>query len=200
MNARGQQRKKPGRKRGRQKVSISVTLLPRHKAFLEEEAARKGLSVSEYLRLILEEEMRKSLLEDDIWLYFTPEGDFDENTLLPKTEGGLAKALWIDIARLLDDYGLKRTVVEAYRDYQLYAKRSGDEPKEEKFLDFLLRSFQDALRGTVLLPYEMDIETAKAYALQNIKKAHSLIERLTTANPELVELERDMQRLEDEEK
>jgi hypothetical protein len=199
MNARGQQRKKPGRKRGRQKVSISVTLLPRHKAFLEEEAARRGSSVSEYLRLILEEEMRKSLLEDDIWLYFTPEGDFDENTLLPKTEGGLAKALWIDIARLLDDYGLKRTVVEAYRDYQLYAKRSGDEPKEEKFLDFLLRSFQDALRGTVLLPYGMDKETAKAYALQNIKKAHSLIERLTTANPELVELERDMQRLEDEE-
>gem|GEM_PF-5088026 len=45
----------------------------------------------------------------------------------------------------------------------------------------------------------MDTEMAKEYALQNIKKAHSLIERLTTANPELVELERDMQRLEDEE-
>ena len=142
--------------------------------------------------------MRKSLLEDDIWLYFTPEGDFDENTLLPKTGGGVAKALWTDIERLLGDYGLKRTVVEAYRGYQLYAKRSGDESKE-KFLDFLLRRFQDALRGTVLLPYGMDTEMAKEYALQNIKKAHSLIERLTTANPELVELERDMQRLEDEE-
>ncbi|UZX15690.1 hypothetical protein KQ693_01195 [Thermus sp. PS18] len=153
----------------RRKVSVSVTLLPEHRTYLEERAEEKGVSVSEYLRWLIEEHMSQHSSEERIWLYFTKEGDFDESTILPKSEGGLGRQLWHDITKLLEDYDLMRIVVVAKEDFKKLTPE--ERAKYQSFLHFLLEGFAgDALRGTVLWPDDLDIEKAIQYGLSNIRK------------------------------
>lgn len=177
----------------RRKVTVCATLLPEHRAYLEERAKEKGVSVSEYLRWLLEREMNQA--EEPIWLYFTKEGDFDESTLLPKTEGGLAKELWHNISKILDEYALMRTVIWAKEEY----KRLPPEKKRQykSFLHFLLQTPPEVLRGSVLLPHGMDLETAIQYALQNIRKARFYVD--SYLDKESKEFLEQIQRGEDEE-
>ena len=137
-----------------------------------------------------------SSLEDDIWLYFTPEGNFDQNTPLHKTEGGLAKALWRDIEALLRDYRLKALIIGAHITYQYFAKKK---LIQKTFLEYLLETHEEKLRGTALLPHGIDIETAKNNALEKIAKTRAWIENINKSNPFLLDFEKEISKLDDTE-
>jgi len=137
-----------------------------------------------------------SSLEDDIWLYFTPEGNFDQNTPLHKTEGGLAKALWRDIEALLRDYGLRALIIGAHITYQYFTKKK---LIQKTFLEYLLETHEEKLRGTALLPHGIDIETAKNNALEKIAKTRAWIENINKSNPFLLDIEKEISKLDDTE-
>lgn len=157
--------RKPQRKPKRYKVPIGITLLPRHKEWLEFKASVRKTSVSQIIRELIEEAVSKDIeYEGKVFLYFDENGNFNENTSLPKRRAGLALSFWRETERLVYTYELLDRVL-------LYYERYKQEKPKMTFLEYIIQS--RTFQGTPLHPSVYSPQQAIEYVLEKVRTIYA---------------------------